>query len=138
MPSYIGEFSAGCPSCDADSGLVQPDETHIAAGMADGTLSVRRRRPKASEPGAQDLFSIASLRSGAFESFLGGSLPNLGEGRIKEKKKSRPVGDVDELKVESKRKKRLREYDRLLKNFKYSAALDSVLRKVRRPCLRRC
>ena len=99
--------------------------------MSDGTLSVRRRQPKASEPAAQDLFSIASLRSGAFESFLGGSLPTLGQGRVKEKKKSKPVGDIDELKVESKRKKRLREYDRLLKNFKYSAALDSVLRKVR-------
>lgn len=54
----------------------------------------------------------------------------LGQGRVKEKKKSKPVGDVDELKVESKRKKRLRDYDKLLKNFKYSAALDSVLRKV--------
>ncbi|PIL37144.1 transporter [Ganoderma sinense ZZ0214-1] len=108
---------------------ISPDETHIAAGMSDGTLSVRRRRPKTSEPASQDLFSIASLRSGAFESFLGGSLPTIGEGRVKEKKKSKPVGDVDELKVESKRKKRLREYDRLLKNFKYSAALDSVLLK---------
>ena len=98
--------------------------------MSDGTLSVRRRQPKASEPASQDLFSIASLRSGAFESFLGGALPTLGQGRVKEKKKSKPIGDVDELKVESKRKRRLREYDRLLKNFKYSAALDSVLRKV--------
>ena len=110
---------------------MQPDETHIAAGMSDGTLSVRRRQPKASEPAAQDLFSVASLRSGAFESFLGGALPTLGQGRVKEKKKSKPVGDVDELKVESQRKKRLRDYDKLLKNFKYSAALDAVLRKVR-------
>ncbi|OSD04245.1 WD40 repeat-like protein [Trametes coccinea BRFM310] len=108
---------------------ISPDETHIAAGMSDGTLSVRRRQPKASEPAAQDLFSVASLRTGAFESFLGGALPEIGRGHVKEKKKSKPIGDVDELKVESKRKKRLREYDRLLKNFKYSAALDSVLRK---------
>ncbi|KAI0832414.1 WD40 repeat-like protein [Trametes gibbosa] len=108
---------------------ISPDETHIAAGMSDGTLSVRRRQPKASEPASQDLFSIASLRTGAFESFLGGALPALGQGRVKEKRKSKPVGDVDELRVESKRKKRLRDYDRLLKNFKYSAALDSVLRK---------
>ncbi len=99
--------------------------------MSDGTLSVRRRQPKASEPAAQDLFSATSLRTGAFESFLGGALPVLGQGHVKEKKKSKPVGDVDELKVESKRKKRLRDYDKLLKNFKYSAALDSVLRKVR-------
>ncbi|KAH9943446.1 WD40 repeat-like protein [Epithele typhae] len=108
---------------------LSPDETHIAAGMSDGTLSVRRRQPKASEPASQDLFSVASLRSGAFESFLGASIPNLGLGRTKEKKKSRPVGDTDELKVESKRKKRLRDYDKMLKNFRYSAALDAVLRK---------
>ncbi|EMD40738.1 hypothetical protein CERSUDRAFT_130935 [Gelatoporia subvermispora B] len=107
---------------------ISPDETHIAAGMSDGTLSVRRRQPKASEPGASDVFSAMALRSGAFESFLGGVLPTIGQGRVREKK-TKPQGDVDELKVESKRKKRLREYDRMLKGFKYSAALDSVLRK---------
>jgi U3 small nucleolar RNA-associated protein 15 len=37
---------------------------------------------------------------------------------------------VDEFKVESRRRRRLKEYDRLLKGFKYSAALDSALRKV--------
>ncbi|KAI0774266.1 WD40 repeat-like protein [Fomes fomentarius] len=108
---------------------ISPDETHIAAGMSDGTLSVRRRQPKASEPATQDLFSVASLRSGAFESFLGGAIPTLGQGRVKEKKKSKTVGDMDELKVESQRTKHLRDYDKLLKNFRYSAALDSVLRK---------
>ncbi|OBZ70162.1 U3 small nucleolar RNA-associated protein 15 [Grifola frondosa] len=108
---------------------ISPDETHIAAGMSDGTLSVRRRQPKASEPASKELFSVGALRSGAFESFLGGSLPSLGQGHVREKRKSKPIGDVDELRVESQRKKRLREYDRLLKGFKYSAALDSVLRK---------
>ena len=48
----------------------------------------------------------------------------------KGKGKAKPIGDFDELKVESRRKKRLRDYDRFLKNFKYSAALDAVLRKV--------
>ena len=77
---------------------------------------------------ANDLFSAAALRSGAFESFLG-SLPSIGQGHVKSKQKARPVGDADELKIESKRKKRLKEYDRMLKGFRYSAALDSVLRK---------
>ena len=107
----------------------QPDETHIAAGMTDGTLSVRRRQAKASEASADDLFSSAALRAGAYESFLG-NLPTIGQGRVKSKQKSKPVGDVDEFRVESKRKKRLKEYDRFLKSFKYSDALDSVLRKV--------
>ncbi|KAJ3554105.1 hypothetical protein NM688_g3282 [Phlebia brevispora] len=107
---------------------VSPDETHIAAGMSDGTLSVRRRQAKPSASSANDLFSPAALRTGAFESFLG-NLPSLGQGHVKSKQKSKPVGDVNELRVESKRKRRLKEYDRFLKTFKYSAALDSVLRK---------
>lgn len=98
--------------------------------MTDGTLSVRRRQAKASETSPNYLFSAAALRTGGYESFLG-SLPSIGQGRVKSKQKSKPVGDVDELRVESKRKKRLKEYDRLLKGFKYSDALDSVLRKVR-------
>ena len=97
--------------------------------MSDGTLSVRRRQPKASEPAANDIFSPAALRTGAFESFLGG-LSTLGQGQSREKGKGKPLGDQDEFRVERRRKKRLREYDRLLKGFKYSAALDSVLRKV--------
>jgi len=107
---------------------VQPDETHIAAGMSDGTLSVRRRQPKASEGVEQPL--ATALKSAAFETFLGGTLPAVGQGRVKSKVKSKPTGDVDELRIESRRAKRLKEYDRLLKGFKYSAALDSVLRKV--------
>ncbi|KAI0938132.1 hypothetical protein AcV5_001173 [Taiwanofungus camphoratus] len=108
---------------------ISPDETHIAAGMSDGTLSVRHRQQKSSEAATSDNISSAALRSATFESFLGGVLPSIGQGRVREKKKSKPLGDVDEFRVESRRKKRLREYDRLLKNFKYSAALDSVLRK---------
>ena len=84
---------------------------------------------KASENSANDLLAGAVLRSGAFESILG-NLPTIGQGRVKSKQKSKPVGEVDELRIENRRKKRLREYDRLLKNFKYSAALDSVLTKV--------
>jgi U3 small nucleolar RNA-associated protein 15 len=125
----IGRFNPFCV-CISYSTFLQPDETHIAAGMSDGTLSVRRRSAKPSENStAADIVSAAVLRSGAFESFLG-NLPSIGQGKVKSKQKSKPVGDSDELKIESKRKRRLREYDRLLKGFRYSAALDSVLRKV--------
>ncbi|KAG6868516.1 hypothetical protein C0993_001617 [Termitomyces sp. T159_Od127] len=103
---------------------ISPDETHIAAGMSDGTLSVRRRQLKTSETKVID-----PLRSSTFESFLGMSHPTLGEGIGRGKTQSQPLGSVDELRIESRRTKRLRDYDKLLKNFKYSAALDSVLRK---------
>lgn len=103
--------------------------------MSDGTLSVRRRQAKASEQTGDEPFSLASLRAGSFESFLGSGhgLPTIGKGlsRDKGKAKARPTGDVGEFKVEARRRRKLRGYDRLLKNFKYSAALDTVLRKVR-------
>jgi len=109
---------------------VSQDETHIVAGMSDGTLSVRRRQPKASETSSSDQpFSAAVLRSGTFESFLGTTLPAIGQGKVRGKVKSKPVGDADEFRIESRRTRRLKEYDRLLKGFKYSAALDSVLRR---------
>jgi len=104
---------------------ISPDETHIAAGMSDGTLSVRRRQVKSTE--SSDM-PLAALRSGAYESFLG-NLPTIGQGHVKSKQKTKPIGDVDEFRVETKRKKRLKEFDRFLKSFQYSAALDSVLRK---------
>jgi U3 small nucleolar RNA-associated protein 15 len=99
--------------------------------MTDGTLSVRRRQTKPLTGTASDLpFSASTLRSGTFESFLGGSVSAIGQGTVRSKTKTKPLGDENEWRVESKRSKRLKEYDRLMKGFKYSAALDSVLRKV--------
>lgn len=98
--------------------------------MSDGTLSVRRRQAKPSEAAASEFeIPLAALRAGTFDSFLG-MLPNIGRGHVKQKGKSKPIGDVDEFRIEARRKKKLREYDKLLKSFKYSAALDSILRKV--------
>jgi U3 small nucleolar RNA-associated protein 15 len=98
--------------------------------MSDNTLSVRRRQPKPSETAADAPFSGANLRSGAYESFLGAAVPGIGDGVIKGKQKAKPVGDVNEFRVEARRKKRLKQYDKFLKGFKYSAALDSVTKKV--------
>ena len=100
--------------------------------MSDGTLSVRQRQQKASQSG---LDMADTLTAGTYETFLGGALSSVGQGRVKDKTRSAFRGDVDELRVESRRAPRLREYDRLLKSFKYSAALDAVLRKVRSPTL---
>jgi U3 small nucleolar RNA-associated protein 15 len=92
--------------------------------MSDGTLSVRRRQPKASEGSTVDV-----LRPG-IESLLGAAVPDIGQGTVRGKVQPKPKGDVNELRVEGKRRKRLKDYDKFLKGFKYSAALDSVLRKV--------
>jgi U3 small nucleolar RNA-associated protein 15 len=90
--------------------------------MSDGTLSVRRRQVKSSEA------QIELLGSG--DGLFGEQLAGVGQGRVKDKSKSKPLGDANELMVERRRRKRLRDYDRLLKAFKYSAALDAVLKKV--------
>jgi len=93
--------------------------------MSDGTLSVRRRQLKATEGSAVDL-----RLPGVFESSFEATVPGIGQGTARGKVHPKPTGDVNELRVESKRRKRLNDYDKLLKSFKYSAALDSVLRKV--------
>ncbi|TRM67787.1 WD40-repeat-containing domain protein [Schizophyllum amplum] len=104
---------------------LSPDETHLAAGMADGTLSVRRRQPRRKDAAEED----AGLLTGtAYEAFLGGSA-TIGQGAIRAKGKAKAAGETGEFRVESRRRRRLRDYDRLLKAFKYSAALDAVLKK---------
>lgn len=105
---------------------ISPDETHIAAGMSDGTLSVRRRQPKVSETNTE---YTTALKTGTYETFLGGTLPLVGQGHVKTKTKTKAVGDAGELRIESRRVRRLKQYDRFLKAFKYSAALDAVLQK---------
>ena len=91
---------------------------------------MRRREPKASEAPSAEAEREA-LRANAYEFFATGMLGNIGERNLQPKSRGKPVGDVNEIKIEGRRKKRLREYDRLLKSFKYRAALDSVLSKVR-------
>lgn len=85
--------------------------------MSDGTLSIRRRQAKGKDNTVSALDSL--------------NLIHIGEGAVS-KQRDKAVGDADEIRVsENRRQKRLKPYDRLLKSFKYSAALDSVLRKVR-------
>jgi U3 small nucleolar RNA-associated protein 15 len=56
----------------------------------------------------------------------------FGKGHIKPRAQDLPpvIGPSDEYKVERKRVEKLREFDRYLKGFKYSAALDAGLAKV--------
>ncbi|ODN99421.1 U3 small nucleolar RNA-associated protein 15 [Cryptococcus wingfieldii CBS 7118] len=112
---------------------VSPDDTHIAAGMTDGTLSVRRRDPKASELSTETVQNTA-IKNGAYEYFA--DMEGIfGLGHIKKKGKDMGpvVGPADEFRVESKRQKRLRDFDKHLKNFKYGAALDAALNKNSKP-----
>ena len=98
--------------------------------MTDGTLAVRRRDPKASEATNNESIQT-SLKSGAYEYFA--EMESIfGKGHIKKKGKDLPavVGAVDEVKIESRRKDKLKVFDKYLKGFKYGAALDSGIQKV--------
>ncbi|KAF9567314.1 WD40 repeat-like protein [Agrocybe pediades] len=100
---------------------VSPDDTHILGGMSDGTLCIRRRDPKASEVTQSD-----ELRKDvqAIVSDL-----TIGHGSHSQRQQLKPIVNSTDHKLESQSSKKLKDYDRLLKSFKYAAALDSVLKK---------
>jgi len=100
---------------------ISPDETHILGGMSDGTLSVRRRDPKASEASQEDQrrFDAPAILADL----------HVGHGSLQQKRQPKAMSDPGEHRVEAQTSKKLKEHDKLLKNFKYSAALDSVLKK---------
>ncbi|KAL7422709.1 U3 small nucleolar RNA-associated protein 15 [Cryptotrichosporon argae] len=112
---------------------VSPDDTHIAAGMTDGTLSVRRRDPKAAEAAAADA-QQAVIAAGAYEYFAEMETV-FGAGHVRARGDALPAvqGAADEFRVATTRARRLKEFDRFLKAFKYGAALDAGLKKTVRP-----
>ncbi|EJU06015.1 WD40 repeat-like protein [Dacryopinax primogenitus] len=105
---------------------LSPDDTHLAAGMTDGSFSIRRRQPKASEVVAEDKKKEA-LRTGAYEFFMGGELEHLGEGKRRTKQAKQVRAVEGEVKVRQAKRKTLKKYDMMLKKFQYEAALDTVL-----------
>lgn len=101
-----------------------PGDTHLVVGMATGLLSIKHRQ--------------ATKESGAVGA--GGSAggprprpaPRSGTYRFYIRGQNNKGSDVD-FKVEVAKKKALKSYDKLLKKFKYSEALDAVLSDKFRP-----
>lgn len=89
--------------------------------MSDGTLSIRRRDPKAIEVNPEQAHANVS----AILSDI-----TIGHGILQQKTVAKSSADKGELRLETQTSKKLKEYDKYIKNFKYSAALDSVLKKV--------
>lgn len=109
---------------------ISADDSTIATGMTDGTLSVRSR----SKDSVKGLESVSDLQAQPMRidpntSSDAQTLQYRAQHRLRNQKKGQSRGN--ELRIESSRQKRLKPYDRFLKAFKYSAALDSVLGKVR-------
>ena len=86
--------------------------------MSDGTLSVRRRQPKATMAQGEQVDS----------SDVYADIP--GDLRSNPRKRPKAMRDAGELQMITQPVKKLKEYDKLLKAFKYSSALDTVLKKV--------
>ncbi|EPQ26377.1 uncharacterized protein PFL1_06025 [Pseudozyma flocculosa PF-1] len=117
---------------------VSPDESHIATGMADGTLCIRKRDVKASEVEQREM-ERAAMNAGAYEYFMAGQVgiggAGAGGGGAASAKgragAAQPAlrSAQDDFRVESVRKRKLADYDKLLKAFRYSDALDAALRK---------
>ncbi|ETS64481.1 hypothetical protein PaG_00942 [Moesziomyces aphidis] len=101
---------------------VSPDESHIAVGMADGTLCVRKRDIKASELERREA-ERAAMNAGAYEFFMQGRVATNQPGKVNARRAT------DDIRVDAVRKRKLADYDRLLKSFRYSDALDAALRK---------
>jgi len=100
---------------------VSPDDTHILGGMSDGTLSVRRRDTKVTEDPqeSQSRFDVPTTLSDI----------NTGHDRMSQNTPFKMSTDAGEQRLQVHTSTKLKEHDKLLKTFKYSAALDSVLKK---------
>ncbi|KAL4517529.1 hypothetical protein Ndes2437B_g06758 [Nannochloris sp. 'desiccata'] len=101
---------------------VAPDNSSFAVGMADGTLSLRRRRQQkilqesATAPASRKRYA-PRLTASSFRYFIRGQSAKAA---------------ASDFVVAARRKVKLADYDRLLRRFRYKEALDSALSS-RRP-----
>ncbi|KAI9251965.1 WD40-repeat-containing domain protein [Sporodiniella umbellata] len=91
---------------------LSPDDTHLAAGMANGLLSIRQRQLKASEK-ALKKNTQDYIKAGTYKYFMRGQT-------------NAPVDD--DYVVESTKRQKLKKYDQFIKVFQYANALDEVLK----------
>ncbi|GAA5905871.1 hypothetical protein JCM8208_003363 [Rhodotorula glutinis] len=102
---------------------VSPNNSHLVAGLSDGSLSIRTRAGvgrKAGVPVEKVTPSFDAMLAGMGHGGVVYSGKQAGEGL-----KATFEGEV---KVSKERRRKLTEWDRMLKSFRYGDALDSVMR----------
>ncbi|KPV76923.1 uncharacterized protein RHOBADRAFT_12153 [Rhodotorula graminis WP1] len=102
---------------------VSPNNSHLVAGLSDGSLSIRTRAGvgrKAGVPVEKVTPSFDAMLAGMGQGGVVYSGKQAGEGL-----KATFEGEV---KVSKERRRKLTEWDRMLKSFRYGDALDSVMR----------
>ncbi|GAA93886.1 uncharacterized protein L969DRAFT_84667 [Mixia osmundae IAM 14324] len=110
---------------------LSPTDTQLIVGAADGALTIRKRAATATELAQRAANKLAS-RTVANDARLAGraqtgihSGPDAQQGLDVFRPKA--DGDNKEIKVTSKKRRKLAEWDRALKSFRYADALDAVL-----------
>ncbi|GAA6012529.1 hypothetical protein JCM10207_009032 [Rhodosporidiobolus poonsookiae] len=102
---------------------VSPNNSHLVAGLSDGSLSIRTRLGAGRKAGVP----IEKVTP-SYDQILAG----MGQGGLVYKGKEAMEGlkatFEGEVKVSRERKRKLQEWDKMLKNFRYGDALDSVMR----------
>ncbi|KAI8615645.1 WD40-repeat-containing domain protein [Chytriomyces sp. MP71] len=93
---------------------VSSDDTHLVVGMATGLLSIRQRVVK-----TEDLVR-ARARQDALLQPRGGTRAFFRRGGAHR-------AEAEDLVVDEKRRRKMKEYDQFLRRFEYGKALDSVL-----------
>jgi len=86
-----------------------PDASTLAVGLADGTLSFRKRKPPPKEKGSR---YVPKLNAGNYRYFF--------------RNQSVPASEGD-LVVAKQKKAALAEHDKLLRKFRYADALDKAI-----------
>ncbi|SCV72504.1 BQ2448_4041 [Microbotryum intermedium] len=101
---------------------ISPNSSHLVAGISDGSLSIRTRvaSKKAELP--------TEFKPPSYDALLAGAAAG---GVVYEGKEAMEGMQAfeGEQKMGRDKKKKLMEWDRMLKDFRYGDALDSVLRK---------
>ncbi|KAI9304399.1 WD40-repeat-containing domain protein [Cunninghamella echinulata] len=117
---------------------LSPDNTHLAVGMANGLLSIRQRQIKSSEKVAK-LRNQQLLQGGAYKYFVHGQSTHVPSSSSKKNNKSTTSSSSSALSdkskllnqdftVEKTRRIKLQRYDKLLKKFQFTNALDEALK----------
>ncbi|KAJ2706441.1 U3 small nucleolar RNA-associated protein [Coemansia sp. IMI 203386] len=109
LQTYKMTYSSNYPA-PVLSVALSPDETMLAVGMTSGVFSLRRRNVSAKEQAQVE--AKEHLVYGTRAYFMRGASHK---------------GADDDLRIEYKRSKSLADYDKFLRKFEYSRALDAVL-----------
>eukprot|EP00041_Stephanoeca_diplocostata_P010066 m.159431 g.159431 ORF g.159431 m.159431 type:complete len:510 (+) comp18006_c0_seq1:244-1773(+) len=107
---------------------LSPTDSHLVVGMVNGMLSIRHRGSVTAKSASGFRSVDGTTRPGAKRP------PRAGTYRFFVRGHDHKATAID-FKVEVQRKQRLKNYDKLLKKFKYHDALDAVLKNDDKPVI---